>query len=249
MGDAKELSMPDHSIDVVTLSENEFFSQGRITAFGLINFIPDYINVGALLCKVIPDNSILVPEAIKKIKSKVPAKYHGYINVFVDREATTLPLHHDQDIKIKLEEGKVPPFSLIYSLTPMEKEALHSYISENLVKGFIHHSVSSAASPILFVKKSNGSLRLCIDYRGLNSITKRNRYPLPLINELLNCIGGCHVFTKLDLKSAFNLLRISAGDEWKTAFHTNEGLYEYLVMPFGLTNAPAAFQSFIQWVL
>src|SRR6266478_3849286 len=112
MGDAN-LEMPtfDNSIDVAMLSENEFFSQGRITAFGLINFIPDYINVGALLSKVIPDNSILVPEAIEKIKSKVLAKYHGYINVFVDREATTLPPHHNQDIKIKLEEGEVLPFS------------------------------------------------------------------------------------------------------------------------------------------
>src|SRR5260221_7196228 len=131
----------------------------------------------------------------------------------------------------------------------MEKEALYTYISENLAKGFIRPSTSSAASPILFVKKPNGSLRLCIDYRGLNAITKRNRYPLPLINELLNAVHCCHVFSKIDLKSAFNLLRIASGDEWKTAFRTNEGLFEYLVMPFGLTNAPAAFQGFIQWVL
>src|SRR5260370_41590310 len=137
MGDAKELSMPDHSLDIAMLSENEFFSQGQITTFGLINFIPDYINIGTLLSKVVLDNSILVPEAIKKIKSKVPAKYHGYLNVFIDREATTLPPHHDQDIKIELEEGKAPPFSPIYSLMPMEKEALHSYIFKNLTKGFI----------------------------------------------------------------------------------------------------------------
>ncbi len=78
---------------------------------------------------------------------------------------------------------------------------------------------------------------------------KQNRYPLPLVNELLDAVRGCNIFTKLDLKSAFNLLRITTGDKWKTAFHTNEGLYEYLVMPFGLTNAPVAFQSFIQWVL
>src|SRR5258706_7367245 len=131
----------------------------------------------------------------------------------------------------------------------MEKEALHTYISENLAKGFICPSTSSAASPILFVKKPNGSLQLCVDYHGLNAITKCNCYPLPLVNELLDAVQGCSVFTKLDLKSAFNLLRVAAGDEWKTAFHTNEGLFEYLVMPFGLTNAPAAFQSFIQWVL
>jgi hypothetical protein len=99
------------------------------------------------------------------------------------------------------------------------------------------------------VKKANGSLRLCVDYQGLNAITRRNRYPLPLVNDLLEVIHGCKIFTKIDLKSAFNLLRVAAGDEWKTAFRTNEGLFEYLVMPFGLTNAPSAFQGFIQWVL
>ena len=143
----------------------------------------------------------------------------------------------------------VLPFSPIYSLTPIEKEALQKYLAENLPKGFIHTSTSSAASPILFVKKPNSSLCLCVNYHGLNAITKHNHYPLPLVNELLDAIRGCNLFTKLDLKLAFNLLRVTAGDEWKMAFCTNEGLFEYLVMPFGLTNAPAAFQSFIQWVL
>ncbi len=92
-------------------------------------------------------------------------------------------------------------------------------------------------------------VHLCVDYCGLNAITKCNCYPLPLINELLDAVQGCSVFTKLNLKSTFNLLWVATGDEWKTAFHTNEGLFEYLVMPFGLTNAPTAFQSFIQWVL
>src|SRR5260370_41642661 len=128
-------------------------------------------------------------------------------SIYSSREASTLPPHCNQDIKIELEEGKVPPFGLIYSLTPMEKEALHSYISENLVKGFICHSISSAASPILFMKKPNSSLRLCINYQGLNAITKCNRYLLPLINEHLNSVGGCHIFTKLDLKSAFNFTK------------------------------------------
>ncbi len=250
MGDVNmEMSGPGNSIDIAMLTEDEFFGQGWITAFGLINFIPNSINVATSVSNIISDNSILVPEAIDKIKAKVPEKYHGFINVFINKEATTLSPHCDQDIKIKLVEGKVPPFNLIYSLTPMEKEALHSYISENLVKGFICHSISSAASPILFVKKPNSSLQLCVDYQGLNAITKHNRYLLPLINELLNSVGGCHVFTKLNLKSAFNLLRIASGDEWKMAFHTNEGLFEYLVMSFRLTNAPTAFQSFIQWVL
>src|SRR5260370_22311504 len=165
MGDAiMEMPMPDNSIDVVMLTEDEFFSQGRITTFGFINFIPNSINVAMSTSNITPDNSILVPEAIDKTKAKVPEKYHGYINIFIDREAKTLPPHCDQDIKIELEEGKVPPFGLIYSLTPVEKEALHSYIADNLSKGFICSSTSSATSPILFMKKPNGSLQLCVDY-------------------------------------------------------------------------------------
>ncbi len=143
------------------------------------------------------------------------------------------------DIKIELEQqGKSPPFGPIYALTDKEKEALWAYLSDNLAKGFIHPSSSSAASPILFVKKANGSLWLCVGYWGLNAITRRNQYPLPLVNDLLKVIWRCKTFTKIDLKSTFNLLRVASGDEWKMEFRTNEGLFEYLVMPFG---------GFIQW--
>src|SRR5260370_37784551 len=147
MGDAvMEMSAPDNSIDVMMLMEDEFFGQGWITTFGLIDFVPNSINVATSMSNIISDNSILVLEAINKIKAKVPDKYHGYINIFIDREAKTLPPHHDQDIKINLKEGKVPPFRPIYLLTPMEQEALHSYISKNLSKGFICNSTSSPAS-------------------------------------------------------------------------------------------------------
>src|SRR5260370_28322221 len=239
----------DQDVSISIISADNFFSQNQIQAFGLINFISDSIVVAASMGDTILDNSVLASGTIEYIKSKVLEKYHGFINIFVNKEATILPPHWDQDIKIELEEGKTPPFSLINSLMPTEKIALQSYISENLAKGFIHPSISSATSHILFVKKSNGSLHLCINYQGLNAIMKWNQYPLPLVNELLDALRGCNIFTKLNLKSAFNLLRIATGDKWKTAFHTNECLYEYLVMPFGLTNAPVAFQSFIQWVL
>src|SRR5690606_10294399 len=104
-------------------------------------------------------------------------------------------------------------------------------------------------APILFAKKKDGSLRLCVDYRALNKITIKNRYALPLIPELLDRIRGAKYFTKLDLRGAYNLVRIKEGEEWKTAFRTRYGHFEYLVMPFGLTNAPASFQSLINNVL
>jgi hypothetical protein len=114
-----------------------------------------------------------------------------------------------------------------------------------LADGKIVRSNSPAAAPILFVPKPDGSLRLCIDYRGLNKITIKNRYPLPLMNELRDRLGRAKFYTKLDLKNGFYLLRIAKGDEWKTAFRCRYGLYEYTVMPFGLCNAPASFQSMI----
>ena len=122
---------------------------------------------------------------------------------------------------------------------------LRRYLQENLKKGFIRLSKSPAASPILFVPKKDGSLRLYVNYRGLNKVTVKNRYPLPLMGEILDRVNGASVFSKIDLKDAYYRIRIRPGDEWKTAFRTRYGHYEYLVMPFGLTNAPAAFQVYI----
>lgn len=112
-------------------------------------------------------------------------------------------------------------------------------------KGFICASTSSAASPVLFVKKPGGGLRFCVDYRKLNAITIKDRYPIPLIQETLNRLSQACWFSKFDVIAAFNKMRIQEGEEWKTAFKTLYGLYEYLVMPFGLANGPSSFQHFI----
>ena len=110
--------------------------------------------------------------------------------------------------------------------------------------GKIRPSKSSAGAPILFVPKKEGrGLRLCVDNRGLNKVTILNRYPLPLMNELRDCVRGAKIFTKVDLKSGYNLIRIKKGDKWKIAFRTRSGLFEYKVMHYGLANAPATFQN------
>ena len=134
-------------------------------------------------------------------------------------------------------------------MSEVELRELRKNLDENLAKGYIRPSKSEFASPVLFVKKRNGDLRLCVEYRALNSITKKNRYPLLRIDELLDQLRSARLFTKLDLRSAYNLVRIREGDEHKTAFRTRYGLFESLVMPFGLSNAPAVFQSFVNNVL
>ncbi|MGL5842470.1 MAG: reverse transcriptase family protein, partial [Aeromonas hydrophila] len=125
---------------------------------------------------------------------------------------------------------------------------MEDYIEGALAAGHIQPSTSPAAAGFFFVEKKDGGLRPCIDYRGLDAITLRYPYPLPLVPAALEQLHGAWVFIKLDLRSAYNLVRIREGDKWKTAFHTTHGHYEYCVMPFGLTNAPAVFQALINGV-
>ncbi|SLM34531.1 gag polymerase env [Lasallia pustulata] len=134
-------------------------------------------------------------------------------------------------------------------MSPAELNVLKVYLNNAVKAGIIRKSISPAASPVMFVPKLDGSLRLVIDYRRLNDITIKNRYPLPLISDMLDRLQGAKKFTKLDCKDAYNRVRIKGGDEWKTAFRTRFGLFEYLAMPFGLTNAPAMFQAFIDKAL
>jgi hypothetical protein len=119
------------------------------------------------------------------------------------------------------------------------------YIDEELAKGTIEASNSPCASPVLIVRKPNGGLRVCMDYRALNAITVKDRYPIPLIKETLDRLCKAKIFTKLDIVAAFNNIRIREGDEWMTAFITRYGLYQYKVLPFGLCNGPASWQRYM----
>ncbi len=125
---------------------------------------------------------------------------------------------------------------------------MEEYIQEALNQGFIRPSTSPAASSFFFVGKKDGGLQPCIDYRALNSQTVKLPYPLPLVPAALRELRGARIFSKLDLRSAYNLIRIREGDEWKTSFITLSGHNEYYVMPYGLANSPSVFQSFINEV-
>jgi len=183
------------------------------------------------------------------VRSRIPKEYHDYFYLFDKASADVLPPHRVYDHRIPLKKDFIPPFGPLYSMSPVELRTLREWLDENLKKGFIRPSSSPAASPVLFVKKKNGSLRVCVDYRGLNAGTIKNRYPLSLFQETIAQVCKARFFTKLDLRGAYNLVRMAEGEEWKTAFRTRFGLFESLVMPFGLCNAPATMQNFINDVL
>jgi len=131
----------------------------------------------------------------------------------------------------------------VYPLSLLEQAELDAFLEENLHTGRIRPSKSSIAAPVFFIKKKDGLLRLVQDYRALNAITVKNRYPLPLISKLISQLRGAQYFTKLDIRWGFNNIHIKSGNEWKVAFCTNQGLFEPLVMFFGMTNSPATFQT------
>ena len=188
------------------------------------------------------------PDSVPDL-SNVPACYHGLRKVFNKSKATSLPPHRPYDCAIDLLPGTAPPKGRLYSLSAPERKAMETYIHNSLAAGLIRPSSSPAGAGFFFVGKKDGSLRPCIDYRGLNDITVKNRYPLPLLSSAFELLQGATVFTKLDLRNAYHLVRMREGDEWKTAFNTPTGHYEYLVMPFGLTNAPAVFQALVNDIL
>ncbi len=172
-------------------------------------------------------------------------EYHDYVNVFSKSKGTMLPPHCPYDHKIKIEAGMSPPYGLIYSLSEVKQLALHKFLNENLANHFVQPLQSSARVPILFICKKDGSLCLAVDYCGLNRLTNKDHYPLPLIPDLLNHLCSANIYSKVNLHGAYNLVHIAEGDEWKTAFRTCYSSYKFQVMHYGLTNAPASFQCFM----
>jgi len=161
----------------------------------------------------------------------------------VFEEPTGLPPKRDVQHAIPLKEGAEPFSRSTYRMSPAELDELRRQLQDLTEKGFIRHSKSPWGAPVLFTKKKDGGLRLCIDYRGLNEISIKNKYALPRIDELLDRLAGASVFSKLDLRAGYHQIRIRDEDIQKTAFRTRYGHFEFTVLPFGLTNAPATFQA------
>ncbi|TYK27234.1 ty3-gypsy retrotransposon protein [Cucumis melo var. makuwa] len=170
-----------------------------------------------------------------------------YPDVFSD-ELLGLPPPREIDFAIELKSSTAPISRAPYKMAPAELKELKVQLQELLDKGFIRPSVSPWGAPVLFVKKKDGSMRLCIDYRELNKVTTKNRYPLPRIDDLFDQLQGATVFSKIDLRSGYHQLRIRDSDIPKTAFRSRYRHYDYIVMSFGLTNAPAIFMDLMNMV-
>ncbi|KAL0164216.1 hypothetical protein M9458_039969, partial [Cirrhinus mrigala] len=205
-----------------------------------LSWDPDYCNQHCLIKVPRPSADPLILSSTR-IESpdqafvpEVPAEYMAFQDVFSKQAATQLPPHRPWDCAIDLLPGAQLPKGRVYPLSIPERQAMEEYISEALAQGFIQPSTSPAASSFFFVGKKDGGLWPCIDYRQLNSQVIQQPYPLPLVPAALEELRGAQVFTKLDLRSAYNLVRIRAGDEWKTAFVTPTGHYEY--RPIRLPN-------------
>ena len=185
----------------------------------------------------------VIPEA------ELQAIIQEFRDVLVDELPPGLPPERDVPHTIPLEPGKVPPCRPMYRLSPVEFAEMERQVKDLLARGYIQPSTSPFGAPILFVQKKDGSLRMVIDYRALNLQTIRNRYPMPRVDEMLELMQGCSVFSTFDLYAGYHQLRITEADCPKTAFRTPLGHFEFKVLPFGLANAPATFQAQMNRIL
>ncbi len=179
----------------------------------------------------------------KTFEEMVPEWCRDFADLFEKKNFDKLPEPRTWDHAIELTPNANANLDCkVYPLNRNEQAELDKFLDENLSSGRIRPSKSPMASPFFFVKKKDGKLRTVQDYRKLNEMTIKNRYPLPLISELMDKLRGAKYFSKLDVWWGYNNVRIKSGDEWKAAFRTNRGLFEPTVMFFGLTNSPATFQ-------
>ena len=202
----------------------------RVTAFGQVDLMVSD-----------PDPSLADPE--RPMSADMQKLVEEFKDVFPSELPAGLPPDRGNFHTIPLVDGARPPFGPMYRLSPAERREVEKQIKDLLDKGFIKPSASPYGAPVLFVAKKDGSLRMVIDYRALNNLTVKNKYPLPRIDDLFDQLAGAQVFTSLDLMSGYHQIRLKPEDCDKTAFRTPLGLYQFEVLSFGLANAPATFQA------
>jgi hypothetical protein len=260
--DAASSPPPNPFDDIPNLTEEEFWSVmlGQVPET-LYSVFPTRFHGFLNECKHSVYLRSLKPSDIEKfmkgklpltddeLEKKLPDWLQDKLIGFIAQKADELPPRRAWDHKIDITPGKEPPYQKNRPFSPPELQVIRKWLDDNLDKGFIRESRARCAAPLLLAAKPGSGVRICQDYRGLNNVTIKNRYPLPLIRETLDALCNAKWYTKLDIIAAFNKLRIAEGHEWKTAFITRFGLFESLVMPFGLCNAPASFQNYINHTL
>ncbi|XP_021754918.1 uncharacterized protein LOC110720219 [Chenopodium quinoa] len=242
-----EISCRSQKVKMIT-SENEavtYWMHGKAKCPRLISVLKlaKYMKKGHLVyfCSVrnMDHEEVTKPGDIEVVNE--------FLDVFPD-EILGMPPRREIDFTIDLVPGTTPISKAPYRMTPVEMSKLKEQLQDLLDKGYIRPSASPWGAPVLFVKKKDGSMRLCIDYRELNKVKIKNKYPLPRIDDLFDQLKGATVFSKIDLRSGYHQLRIADEDIPKTAFRTRYGHYEFTVMPFGLTNAPTIFMDLMNRV-
>jgi hypothetical protein len=227
----------DGEVDDFTIKEDDRVFMAMVHLVDPHHFVCASSTVSGRLAEAYAKNS--EPKGFEDI---VPTSLHSYADVFSETAFDSLPERCKWDHAIELERETSPGFRKVYPMTLTEQREMDTFLEEALATRRLRQSKSPLGAPVFFIKKKDGKLRFVQDYRALNAITKKNRYPLPLIDDLIHWLKGTRYFTKLDVRWGYNNVRIRKGDEWKATFRTNQGLFEPLVMYFGLTNSPATFQ-------
>jgi hypothetical protein len=227
----------DSDIIDITIKEDDHVFMMMVHPVNPQHFVHASSTVSRCLAKASTKNSKL-----KDFHDIVPTPLHAYADVFSETAFDSLPERCKRDHAIELEHEFSPGFHKVYPMTLMEQTEMDAFLEEALATGYIRQSKSPLRAPVFFIKKKDGKLRFVQDYRALNAITRKNRYLLLLINNLIHWLKGARYFTKLDVRWGYNNVHIREGDKWKAAFCMNRGLFEPLVMYFGLTNSLATFQ-------
>jgi hypothetical protein len=228
----------DSDVDDFTIEEDDCVFMIMVHPVDPHHFVHASSMVSGHLVEVFAKNS--KPKGFEDI---VLMSLHTYADVFRETAFDSLPECCKWDHVIKLECKPSPGFCKVYSMTLKEQPEMDAFLEKALATGCIRQSKLPLGAPAFFIKKKDGKLHFIQDYWALNAITRKNWYPLPLIDDLIHWLKDAHYFTKLDVHWRYNNVHIHEGDEWKATFCTNRGLFEPLVMYFGLTNSPATFQT------